>query len=169
MKQHNIIIHIRTTGSAHSSYSEGACDGVDLSVISSTLCTSRLQQPVAPLKHIRLSFPDTIRACHLKLIKWTEEGGKTKRFYLMEKIESKWRDIGQLVGLSLSQLESIAAEHRDKPTECCRAVLGRWLENPPEEYPNTWDGFLELLEDCQLTRVAEELKVILSKANLSSS
>jgi hypothetical protein len=102
----------------------------------------------------------------LKLIKWTE-GGETKRFYLMEKIETKWRDIGQVAGLSLAQLESIEIEHREKPTECCRAVLGKWLENPPKEYPITWDGLIELLEDCKLTQAVKELRSVLSKANLS--
>ena len=83
--------------------------------------------------------------------------------------ENKWRDIGQLIGLPLTQLESIATEHRDKPIECCRTVLGRWMDNPgpPMEYPTTWDGFIELLEDCQLIQVAEELKIVLTKANLS--
>ena len=85
----------------------------------------------------------------------------------MEKIENKWRDIGQLAGLSLTQLESIATEHRDKPTECCRAVLGKWLENPPKGYPITWDGLIELLEDCVLTSAVKELRSVLSKANLS--
>ena len=81
----------------------------------------------------------------------------------MEKIQWKWKDIGQLAGLSLAQLESIATEHRDKPIECCRAVLGKWLENPPNEYPVTWDGLIELLEDCNLTSAVDELKSALSK------
>ena len=85
----------------------------------------------------------------------------------MEVIENKWRDIGQVAGLSLAQLESIATEHREKPTNCCRAVLGKWLENPPDDYPITWDGLIGLLEDCKLTQVVKELRNVLSKANLS--
>lgn len=112
------------------------------------------------------TFPGEIRSNHLKLIKWTE-GGETKRFYLMDKIETKWRDIGHLAGLLLTQLDSIATEHRDKPTECCRAVLGKWMENPPSDYPTTWDGLIELLDDCKLTSAVKELKTVLSKANLS--
>ena len=100
------------------------------------------------------------------LIKWTE-GGAKKRFYLMEEVQTKWRDIGQVAGLSIAQLDSIVIDHRDKPTECCRAVFGKWLENPPREYPITWDGLIELLEDCKLTQVVTELKSVLSKANLS--
>ena len=63
----------------------------------------------------------------------------------MERISSNWQDIGVLIGLFVSNLENIATEHRDKPLECCRAVLGCWLENPPKEYPITWRQLLELL------------------------
>ena len=85
----------------------------------------------------------------------------------MEKIETKWRDIGQLISISPTQLDSLAAEHRDKSAECCRAVLGKWLDNPPDEYPITWDGLIELLVDCELTQAVKELKAVLRKANLS--
>ena len=110
-------------------------------------------------------FPDKVWAGHLKLIKWTE-GGKTKRFYLIDKIAHKWHDIGQLAGLSLHQLQSIATEHRDNPINCCSAVLGKWLENPPKEYPNTWNGLIELLEDCFLSQVAKELKNALTEGKV---
>ena len=84
----------------------------------------------------------------------------------MEKIQNEWRDVGQLVGVSLAELRSISTEHREKPSECCRAVLGKWLDNPPPDYPTTWDGLITLLEDCKLTAVASELKTILSMATL---
>ena len=84
----------------------------------------------------------------------------------MERISSKWRDIGDLVGLSFQQLECMAKEYRDKHMDCCRAVLGHWLDNPPEDYPMTWRGLIELLEDCQLGQVVSELKNVLSKSNV---
>ena len=79
----------------------------------------------------------------------------------MDSIEYKWRTLGELLGLPFSMLESIAAEHRDKPKECCRAILGKWLDNPPPDYPTTWQGLLELLEDSQLGQVVTELREIL--------
>lgn len=99
----------------------------------------------------------------LNVMKWTDEGEKTQRFYLMERISSNWQDVGVLIGLSVSNL---ATEYHDKPLECCRAVLGRWLENPPKEYPITWRRLLELPEDCTLGQVASELNNVLSKSNL---
>ena len=84
----------------------------------------------------------------------------------MDKIASKWHTLGELLGLPFSKLESLAAEHRDKPEKCCRAVLGQWLDNPPPDYPTTWQGLLELLEDSQLGQVVSELRIVLDKAKL---
>ena len=84
----------------------------------------------------------------------------------MERISSKWRDIGELVGLLFQQLACMAKEHRDSHMDCCRAVLGHWLDDPPEEYPTTWRGLFELLEDCRLGQVVSELKNVLSKSNV---
>ena len=84
----------------------------------------------------------------------------------MENISSKWCNIGELIDLSVSSLENIATEYRDKPVECCRAVLRQWLQNPPKEYPTTWRGLLELLEDCELGQVVSDLKNVLSESNI---
>ena len=84
----------------------------------------------------------------------------------MENISPNWRDIGELIGLSVPTLTSIATEHHDKPLECCRAVLDQWLENPPTEYPLTWEKLIELLKDCKLGQIVSELQSVLSKTNL---
>ena len=84
----------------------------------------------------------------------------------MERISLHWRDIGELIGLSFQQLECMTGEYRDKHIDCCRAVLGHWLENPPEEYPITWRGLIELLQDSELGQVVSELKFVLSNSNI---
>ena len=84
----------------------------------------------------------------------------------MDKMSHRWRDIGQLVGVSIGQLDSISTKHREDPVECVRDVLGKWMENPPEDYPNTWSGLVELLNDCHLSTVADDLKTALSKAGI---
>ena len=81
----------------------------------------------------------------------------------MEKISHKWRDIGELLDIPHSELESIAMKYRGDPKECCRAVLVQWLDNPPPAYPTTWQGLIDLLEDSQLSQVVSELRNVLSK------
>ena len=112
------------------------------------------------------SGSERVKIQQLALIRWKDDQGQTQRFYLMDSIAYKWRRLGELLDLPFSQLESIAAEHRDKSEECCRAVLGQWLDNPPPDYPITWHGLLELLEDSRLGQVATELRSVLDKAKL---
>ena len=107
---------------------------------------------------------DTIQPSHLKLIKWKDDKGVVQRFYLMDNISHRWRDIGELLNLSHSKLESISMKCLKDPKECCRAVLGQWLDHPPEGYPTTWAGLIELLDDSQLGQVASQVKDILDKA-----
>ena len=111
------------------------------------------------------SHSGSVQLKNLTLIRWKDDQGKTQRFYLMDKIAYKWRTLGELLDLSFSKLQNLATEHREKPNECCRAVLGQWLNNPPPDYPTTWQGLLELLDDSQLGQVVMELKVILGKAS----
>ena len=107
-----------------------------------------------------------IKIQQLALIKWKDDQGHTQKFFLKDKISHKWRDIGELTGLSFPELDNISEKYRGDPKECCRAVLGQWLDNPPLDYPTTWEGLLELLEDSQLGQVVTELRNILDKAKL---
>jgi hypothetical protein len=101
---------------------------------------------------------------HLTLIKWKDDGGEEQLFYLRENIAYKWRTIGELLGLAYPKLQSLAEKHRDQPEECCREVLGLWLENPPTDYPTTWQGLINLLKHSQLRQVVAQLRNALSKA-----
>ena len=101
---------------------------------------------------------------HLTLIKWKDDGGEEQLFYLIDKIAHEWRTIGGLLDLGYSKLESLAEKYRDQPKECCRAVLGLWLENPPKDYPTTWQGLIDLLKHSKLSGVVTQLRKALSKA-----
>ena len=107
-----------------------------------------------------------INARYLNLIKWTEDG-KVNRFYLKDKIADKWRVFGMLLDIKDPQLDGIATQYHNEINECCRAVLTKWMENPPADYPPTWEGMIELLEDSKLPEVAAELKEVLSKVDLT--
>ena len=119
------------------------------------------------LTFVSLSFiSGPVTSKHLFLIKWKDEHEKTQRFHLLQNISHKWRTIGKLLDLSPPRLQSLAMEHRDKPEECCQAVMDLWLTNPPDDYPCTWPGLIELLEDSQLGQIASQLRNVLHKANL---
>ena len=102
---------------------------------------------------------------HLTLIKWNDASGTTQRFYLMDRISVKWRETGDLLELSAAQLQGIVTEHQGNQEACCRAILSKWMENPPCEYPVSWEGLIELLEDSRLSQVVKELKTALEETS----
>ena len=104
-----------------------------------------------------------IKLRHLNIIKWEDESGKIQQFCLTRIIAHKWRTIGELLDLTYSKLQSLDHEYRD-PFVSCQAVLDLWLDNPPPNYPATWQGLIDLLEDSKLDEVAIELRTVLSNA-----
>ena len=106
----------------------------------------------------------TVRRSDLTLMRWKTEGGHTEKLYLMKRISFKWRDIGDLLGMPSSEMAKLSLKHHEDPVLCCQEVLDKWLHNPPCEYPATWEGLMELLEDSNLSSVASELRNVLGKA-----
>ena len=60
------------------------------------------------------------------------------------------------------QLEVWSKRMNDK--DCCRAMLLYWLVNPPRNYPVSWEGLYELLDDCELGEMARSLKLAVDNA-----
>ena len=98
---------------------------------------------------------------NLTMITWKNEKGKTMKYGLKQSIMHKWRDVGDLV-VPWQQLEVWAKRKDDK--ECCTAVLSYWLEHPSHNYPASWEGLYELLNDSELCQVASELKQAVDNA-----
>ena len=76
--------------------------------------------------------------------------------------------MGQILGLSSAVIQSIASPGSGKsPEDCIFEVFVKWLDNAPQlsnynQYPLTWRGLYNLLQDSEHGEVARELKVALS-------
>ena len=101
---------------------------------------------------------ENISMKELTLIKWKDSQGKQHKLRIVQNICPKWRQIGNLLNISDSLLESILSQYRGDLEECCYAVLRQWLDNGSPDYPLTWEGLLELLEDADCAQIAEELR-----------
>ena len=101
---------------------------------------------------------DNVSMKDLTLIKWKDSQGKQHKLRIVQNICTKWRYIGNLLNISDPVLESILSQYRGDLEECCYAVLRQWLDNGSPDYPLTWEGLLELLEDADCAQVAEELR-----------
>ena len=104
---------------------------------------------------------------NLQLIRWMNKNGELKKFQLQPLIRIKWIQIGDLVNIHYDLLASWSREYHGDPLKCIRAVLSRWLCNPTEDYPATWDGLYELLADIdhEYREITHQLKQCLGDAS----
>lgn len=97
------------------------------------------------------------------LIKYKDEKGEEIQLRIKESICNKWKDIGHLFKIKRSRLKAWATEYRDKPLDCIEEVMDYWFENPTAEYPVSWKGLKDLLNDIQHCKIAEELEKALKQ------
>ena len=73
----------------------------------------------------------------------------------------QWRDIGNLF---VPRQQLVVWDKEKGAKECCEEMLNYWLDNPPHQYPATWEGLYELLDDSELGEVASKLKCAVENA-----
>lgn len=100
----------------------------------------------------------------LHLLKWKDENGVLRKFYLSREVSSDWRKFGLCLGITHNQMTAWEQERRGSSRDCWNLVMEHWLEHGNELYPTTWEGLQQLLEDIQLKHFAVELKVAVSGA-----
>ena len=98
---------------------------------------------------------------NLSVIPWRNKQGEIKKFRLKASLFHKWWTIGKLV---VPEPQLVLWSKIKDDYECCEAVLSYWLDHPPPDYPATWEGLYELLDDSKLGQVATELKQAVDNA-----
>ena len=94
---------------------------------------------------------------HLTLLKWTDSNSKNHSLRLRDELSSRWRDVGDLLGVDSSRQDGIHAQRMGDVRLCCRDILLDWLQMEDKSYPPSWEGLLVLLEDLELNNVAKKL------------
>ena len=86
----------------------------------------------------------------------------------MEAIAVKWRKVAALLGLSVSQMDGIQQQSFMDPEQCCYHVFDHWIISNGEftDYPITWSGLHELLEDTGHSAIAERMKTALQTVGI---
>ena len=94
----------------------------------------------------------------LTLLKRTDSNGQPQNLRLRDQLSTKWRDVGDLLGLT-SRLKGIEEQRHCDARLCCRDILLDWLQmDDGSSYPVNWDGMLSLLEDMELSATAKKLQ-----------
>ena len=89
---------------------------------------------------------------HIILIKYRVHN-EEKALRLIQVIQHKWYDIGTLLGVPVSTIDS-----RNTNREKCQDALRMWMERGSQRYPVGWGGLIKVLQDVEMGVVAEELR-----------
>ena len=98
---------------------------------------------------------------NLIMLEYTDHDGQSQNLRLKDELSKKWEEMGDLLGLSLPQLNSISKRHTD-PLECCREVLVLWFEmGGDKDYELSWKGMVKLLDNLRLNKISKDLEFAL--------
>ena len=95
---------------------------------------------------------------NLTILRFTDQNGQDRTVKVLERISLQWEEAGNLLGLTSERLKGIEVQRRGYHRMCCRDVLVHWLHENQGDYPTTWEGVLQLLEDMDLSSCANILK-----------
>jgi hypothetical protein len=101
----------------------------------------------------------------LHLIKWRDLNGRVRKYSLISQVSSKWEPFGYRLSIPPNVLEGWREEYMANAARCWGKVMQFWLSEYQQEcsdeeaeYPATWEGLYEMLEDVEFAEVAKQLK-----------
>jgi hypothetical protein len=127
------------------------------------VCAASIITCFAKLCDLLISLvPFSLRT--LTLIKWEDDSGVKKRFHLIDRVSNHFNGFGYRLQIEPNRLESWRHQYLGDPTKCFLKVMEHWFATGSDEYPTTWEGMYELLEDTKLFQVARDLREAVSSA-----
>lgn len=89
----------------------------------------------------------------------SQSGSKVQ---IIERAQHKWKDIAGLICSNSNKISTLENEGKSSK-DCLRQVLVEdFIENKPQNYSNDWKGLIKLLNDVDLTTLADEVKEFFS-------
>ena len=72
---------------------------------------------------------------------------------------TRWRNLGDALGIHASSIDTIAIRYREDPADCFREMLSEWLRGGSVP-PRTWSTIVAALktETVDLGSIAEEIE-----------
>ncbi len=99
-----------------------------------------------------------VNLSNLRLLK-KDELGRHNEVRILEGVMNQWLEIGDLLEINDPLLDSFGEKTLRNPVECCRNVFQEWIrKGGTENYPCTWKGVIQLLQDIRCHSLAEEIK-----------
>ena len=104
-----------------------------------------------------VSSTPSLSISNLIRLRWTDKG-QARILKIREKISPRWEEAGDLLGLTIERLQGIRIQRLGDVGMCCRDILVDWLHENQGDYPVTWEGMVQLLEDMELSAAAQQLQ-----------
>ena len=82
-----------------------------------------------------------------------------KKIQVIKSVAPNWRNFGILLDFDScgTELDIIDNKYHGDPEACCRAMFQYWL-NGNGRGPHTWCTLVELIKDCNMKVLAEEIE-----------
>ena len=98
----------------------------------------------------------------LSLLNQARSDGQVQRLRIITELCPKWKEMRNLMGVCACRFEAIEENRCGKVKECCRDVFCNWLEQEGGgNYPVTWQGLCELLEDLEFSTLKTSPTILL--------
>ena len=106
-------------------------------------------------------FTDNIPTLReLALLKYTV-GGEKNKVRIIEEASHNWKKIASLIS-DFNKINALQEKYRGTPEDCLRQTLvDDFINNKPKDYSHNWSGLIELLDDADLTALADRVKCAL--------
>ena len=104
---------------------------------------------------------------NLTLLKWTDNGHQVCKLSLINEMSPDWKRASDLLGLTPSRTKRIEMnEHTIE--DRCREVIAEWIyqEDGAYKYSRSWEGLYQLLNDMELSTLANNLYKIFFPTHL---
>ena len=97
----------------------------------------------------------------LTLLKWTNSEQQVCQLFLINELSPDWKRASDLLGLLPSHTRRIEMNNHTVENSC-REVMAEWLshEDGAYNYPRSWEGLCQLLNDMKLSAIAKNLREI---------
>lgn len=110
-----------------------------------------------------MPFQIKVTVAKLRLLTWESIKGERENFSVVEHVKHKWKQIGDLVQVQRSELNSLERQYGGDAGECLVKVFDQWIRNPqqqnndPNSYSPTWGGLIDLLKDVKESEAANKI------------
>ncbi len=114
---------------------------------------------------IIIALPLILSTKSLALIKWRDKEGRDQKFCLRDKVSSKWWDLGILLTIEQALLDGWDSQYLKNASRCWDKVMDTWITSRGTgDYPSTWEGVYQLLEDINCGKFVDALREAVTHA-----